>query len=151
MGLSVFIDGFFEACPRGQATARRANVGPFVFVPDPAADQSVMVNSSSWCSGRSTTLLALCRWLASHCATSVDKANFPRLCSIEKTGTGTVFRATAWRKAPLVGYPNAAVSALPDIIGPWTANRSRPNVRASSDIAVVGSGFAESCEVITKW
>lgn len=113
MGLSVFIDGFFEACPRGQATARRANVGPFVFVPDPAVDQSVIDNSSSGCSCWSTTTPALSRWSASHCATSVDKANFPRLCSIENTGTGTVFRAIAWRNAPLVGYPNAAVNALP--------------------------------------
>ena len=151
MSASVYIDGFFEACPRGQATARRTNVGPFVFVPNPADSQSVVVEPSSWCSGRPTTALAPCRWLANHSATSVDKANFPRLCSIENTGTGTLFRTTAWRKAPPVGYPNAAVNALPDNIGPWTANKSRPNARASSDIAVVASGLAELCEGITRW
>lgn len=144
MGSSVFIDGFFEVCPHGQATARRANVGPFVFVPGPNDDQDVIDTSFSWCIRLSTTLLALCRWVANQSATSVDKANFPRLRSIEKTATGTVFRATAWRKAPLVGYPNAAVSALPHIIGPWAANKSFSKVRASSDSAGVALAFMES-------
>lgn len=151
MGSSVFIDGFFEACPYGQATARRYNVGPFVFVPGPGNDQDVIDTSFLWCGRISPLPAACCRWVASQSATSVDRANFPRLRSIEKTATGTVFRATAWRKAPLVGYPSAAVNALPHIIGPWAANRSRSKARASSHSAAVESAFMASCEVIAKW
>jgi hypothetical protein len=151
MGSSVYIDGFFEVCPHGQATARRANVGPFVFVPGPRGDQALIDTSFSWCSCLSAMARAFCRWVASQSATSVDRANFPRLRSIENTVTGTVFRATAWRKAPLVGYPSAAVNALPHIIGPCTANSSCSKARASSGSAVVEPVFMASCEVIAKW
>lgn len=151
MNRSVLIDELSEPCPLGQATAYCVNNGPFVFLPCPTFDQG-FIDISFWRRGLSPTdSQTFCRWVATQRATSLDKANLPRLWSIEKTATGTVLRTNAWRKALLVGYPNAALNALPPMIGPCIVSKSASSSRASSHSFAVVSVFFQSLGLIAPW
>lgn len=131
MTLSLHNDGFSKTRSQERATASCANRRPFVFVPGQKVDQRV-INTSFIALQPSGAAGALWRCSAIQRATSRARANFPRLCLMENTATGTVLRANAWRKALFVGYPSVALNALPPNIGPWTTSNSASNARASS-------------------
>lgn len=131
MASSLRNDGFFKTCSKEQATAPCFNRGPFVFVPGQKFDQRV-INTSFIARQPSKASAAVWRCCAIQWATSRVRANFPRLCLIENTGTGTVLRTNAWRKALFVRNPSAALNSLPPTIGPWTASNSASKARESS-------------------
>ncbi|WP_157979323.1 hypothetical protein [Rhodoferax ferrireducens] len=151
MNASLLIDDLSESCPIGQAAARCYNNGPFVVLPGRIFGQ-VFMGISFWLhDGPQATVLAPCRWVATQIATSLDNANLPRLWSIEKTATGTVLRAKAWRKALFVGYPSAALKAFPLRIGPCNVSKSSSNARANAGRLVVVSIFVQSLFFIEAW
>lgn len=84
-------------------------------------------------------LIACWRCCAIQQATSLTKANLPRLSGRENIGTGTRPRVSACRNAAIDENPKAAHSARPPIIGPCLSSKSRSisSARLCAGAAVV--------------